>query len=155
MKEDVDEAVARARRHMISAALEGLEAAAALLDAAARAGGLAPPEQGTLTRELAARLRGWSRGLPDEHQSRLPPALSGALEEALSREIQRWKLRASTDPEAHLVLRAFLGLRALLRALDGREPESTPSEPSSSRAAPAERPDRATRPRVQRFDVEG
>jgi len=151
--EHVDEAVARARQHMIAAALEGLEAAAALLDAAAGAG--ARPEPATLTRELAARLRGWSRGLPDEHQSRLPPALSGALEEALSREIQRWKLRASTDPEAHLVLRAFLGLRALLRELDGREPESTPSEPSSGRAAPAERPDRATRPRVQRFDVEG
>ena len=38
----------------------------------------------------------------------------GAILEALGNEITRWEKRAQDDPEARVVLRAFLGMREIL-----------------------------------------
>ena len=80
----------------------------------------------------------------------MPRALAAPLSAAIEIEIKRWEERSRTDPDARLVLRAFLGMRELLWEVSTRDDGArTPAEPRSNAD-----PRKATRPRVQRFDIE-
>jgi hypothetical protein len=151
--EDAREALARAGRHARAALRESLEALRALLDAAALAG--------TGVDARASRMLGPIARLVDDAAQRLGEGGEGAapllesIADALDAEIARWEARASDDPEARAVLRAFIGVRELLWEFGVRR--SAPGRAGDGAARRAARP-RASRrggPRVQRVPVEG
>ncbi len=150
---DADESLERARAHLRQATLEGLEAGRALLQFAMRQSGLADPATDSWLVSLQRNLEDLITGLRDNASFTLPTAISEPLAAALEAEIKRWERRSQTDPDARLVLRAFLGLRELLWELGMRhdaQPASRESRPNSD-PRPAAPP---ARDRVQRFDVE-
>lgn len=189
MGEELDEAVSRARKHLLTAWTEGIEAAQALLEAAGIATDRAGSTSGRATQPSAPPASDPLRAGLDDLMSALrragllqpPPALMQALSEALEREVRRWEARSRSDPEARLVLRAFLVLRELAWELGmsretpdaGRStpPTDAAARPTAGEPAPALRAARrpaqrrprpardagataARRPRVQRFEVE-
>ncbi|MGH0032224.1 MAG: hypothetical protein ACQGVC_20730 [Myxococcota bacterium] len=147
--ETVQEALVRARRHARNAAAEATRALRALLDALSLLqGGVAADSHAVLSR-AAVWLDTVARGLGGSDDD---AALTRALAEALDAEIARWEARASEDPDARAVLRAFLGLRELLWELGVRpRPSAGPSEGE----APAARPRAGRRKRVERVTVQG
>lgn len=153
MSSEIDQALRRARTHLRNSTLEGLEAARALLEVAMHASGLTTASADSLTGRLQAQLEDLIAALRDNGSFRLPRALAEPLTEAVDAEIRRWEERAKDDPDARLVLRAFLGMRELLWEVSTRgDGARAPVEPR-----PKTRPQKATRParnRVQRFDIE-
>jgi hypothetical protein len=83
----------------------------------------------------------------------LPAVFAEPLAEALELEIKRWELRSSTDADARVVLRAFLGLRELLWELGMRPGTSSTSDGAGSNSIRHE-PAHTKRDRVQRFNIE-
>jgi len=189
MAEQLEEVVTRARTHLLSAWSETIEAAQALFEAA----GIATDRAGPTARHSAANTAGAGsdplRAGLDELMSALrrarllepPPALMQSLSQALEQEIRRWEARSRGDPEARLVLRAFLVLRELSWELgmahstphaSGAAPRTddpvrpAADEPASPRPAARRRARQRPRtardpaktttrsPRVQRFDIE-
>jgi len=143
--------------HLRQAALEGLEAARALMHAAAHTSGLAEPSDDSSgdswAGHLQRNLEDLIAGLRKNGSFPLPTALTEPFATALEAEIKRWEKRSQTDPDARLVLRAFLGLRELLWELGMRHDPAPTSERSSTNP---ERPasEGPERDRVQRFDIE-
>lgn len=170
MTREFDEAVERARRHLRAATIEGLEAARAILEAALAAAGTTESPPGSLPGRIRRSLDELVEGLRSGRRIALPSAFVDPLTEALEGEIARWRLRARDDPDARLVLRAFLGLRALLEEMGvEREADADANEDADSgadrddrdttareTAAPASprRRESHDEPRVQRFRVE-
>ena len=155
MASESGDALARARKHLRQATLEGLQAVQALLDAAGQASGLSGAEAGDLAGEISAVLERLLAGLRAEGRFELPRAVAEPIQAALDREIERWELRSKTDADARPVLRAFLGLRELLWEFGLRPPESAPKPPSHRDPTDAEKPEGPrSRTRVQRFDIE-
>lgn len=153
MSIEADEALQRARGHLRQAALEGLEAGRALLQAATQAGARPSHESGdSWLGEMQRSLDDLITGLRENGSFSLPSSLVAPLSAALETEIARWERRSQTDADARLVLRAFLGLRELLWEVGMRpEPPSTPEKarPDLDRHPPP--PPR--RNRVERFDI--
>lgn len=153
MSRGAEEALQRARAHLRRAALESLEAGRALLEAAVQTGGLAETAD-------ASWLGDWLRNLDDliaelrrDGSLRLLSVLADPLAAAVDAEIERWERRSRTDPDARLVLRAFLGLRELLWELGMRPATDRRGEPAPSTPA-RPNPERPRRSRVQRFKLE-
>ena len=156
MSADSGDALARARKHLQRATLEGLQAVQALLDAAGRASGLSGAEAGQLAGEISSVLERLLAGLRANGRFELPRAVAEPIETALAREIERWEARSKSDPDARPVLRAFLGLRELLWEFGLRPGGDAPANASVEKSAPpAPSPPSRDRTRVQRFDVEG
>lgn len=177
MTEEVEEALARARKHLRSATVEGLEAASALLDAATSATGIDDADPRSFAGEIRRSLDDLRSAALDEGAMRFPAALAEPLISALDAEIKRWEQRSANDPNSRPVLRAFLAVREFLWEMGVRSDpaaasprEASPSGPPFSQdhhgpgraahphetpEAPADRaPRRRTRERVQRFEVE-
>lgn len=153
MSSGAEEALQKARAHLRLAALEGLEAARALLQAAMHAGSGADTSGDSWAGNLQHSLEDLIAGLRENASFILPAALAEPLAAALGAEIERWEQRSQTDPDARLVLRAFLGLRELLWELGMRhEPEPTSDGPAPNFGSRG--PARPRRDRVQRFDIE-
>ena len=153
MSESADEALQRARIHLRQATLEGLEAARALMLAAAQSSGLAEPSADSWVGQVQRNLEDLIVGLRKNGSFALPAALTEPFATALEAEIKRWEQRSQTDPDARLVLRAFLGLRELLWELGMRhDPAPTSERSSTSPGRPAS--EGPKRDRVQRFDIE-
>ena len=95
--------------------------------------------------------------LRDSPAFSIPRALAEPRQTAIDAEINRWEQRSRTDPDARLVLRAFLGMRGLLWEVEirsddaGGPPEPRTTAKTSPRAHKAARPERN---RVQRFKLE-
>ena len=134
MTQEFDEAVGRAREHLRRATLEGLEAAAALLEAASSVSGTGPATEG-LSADLLRGIERVLHGLRSKGRFAFPDAVTGPLEEALAREIARWEMRSKSDPAARPVLRAFLGLRELLWELGMRTTQAASDPPGSTGSA--------------------
>jgi len=150
MTREVDEALERARAHLLRATLEGIEAARALLEAAVRSSGLTEASEDSITENLQRTLENLRTALRENASFVFPRRFAEPLAEALEVEIKRWERRSQIDEDARPVLRAFLGLRELLWDLGMRRegaPTTTPSTPE-----PESKTQR--RARVQRFEVE-
>ncbi len=154
MNDGAEEALQRARKHLHRATLEGLEAARALLEAAARTSGLTDASRESLVGNLQSSLENLIAGIRENSSIVLPKALIEPLAAALETEIERWERRSQTDPDARPVLRAFLGLRELLWEL-GLDRTAPPRKGQSRPNDDTGRPAQPHRDRVQRFDVEG
>jgi hypothetical protein len=165
VSEAAEEALRRARAHLRDATLSALEATRALLEAAAHGSGLAGEVRDGWLGELRRSLDEGIAAMRANPGALLPRALTEPLQAALDAEIARWERRSRSDPDARLVLRAFLGLRELLWEIGvGRDrppPRTSDTGPSPRPRSSATRTRRATsrarprRGRVQRFDVEG
>jgi hypothetical protein len=148
---ELDQALARARRHAKNAVGEALEALRALLDAAS----LAASGGSAASSSLFAPVDGWiaraSRGLSAD--SGFTDGLAAEIAAALEQEIARWEERAQSDDDARPVLRAFLGLREVLWELGVRASFA----PSNGRSRAGGEPSASDpRPRrVQRVAVQG
>ena len=166
MSGEVEDGLRRAWQHLGRAALESLEAARALLEAALRASGLHSVAPDSLAAEIGRSLDGLIASLEEGRAFQLPEALVEPLSRALEAEIARWESRSRTDPDARPVLRAFLGLREILWEFGVRSPSRSEQQtppPRHAEAAPepaTSAPDRplghepTPKPRVQRFEVE-
>lgn len=153
MSDGAEEALHRARTHLQRATLEGLEAARALVQAGMHTSGLARATGDSWVEKLQRSLEELIAELRENGSFSLPAVLAEPLAEALEVEIERWELRSSTDPDARVVLRAFLGLRELLWELGMRHGTTSTSDGSrSNSSSPAAA--RPKRNRVQRFNVE-
>ncbi len=151
------EALERARDHGRAAVAEALCALHALMDAASFATTGAPAEAhrglGPLSRALEDLASAFGGGDG--------ASLLGAVADALDAEIARWEQRATEDPDARAVLRAYLGVRELLWELGVRRPasaEGESQEPNRARAGTrgAARPDTSRRrTAIQRVPLEG
>jgi hypothetical protein len=150
MSREVDEALERARVHLVQAALEAIEAARALLEAAIKSSGLVEGSEDSITENLRHTLENLRTALRENASVVFPQRLAEPLAEALESEIKRWERRSQTDEDARPVLRAVLGLRELLWDLGMRREGA----PAKARPAPDARPATPRRERVQRFDVE-
>lgn len=109
--ETVEEALERARHHARSAAVEGLRAARAALDALSLAFYQCPAHESDTLVGLAGgldRLVARAEG----HEPWLP--LSASLLTVLDGEIDRWTQRSHEQTEARAVARALIGLREVL-----------------------------------------
>lgn len=149
MSSELDEAIGRAREHLVRAVVEAVEAARALLEAIAAASGADASATGALLGDLRNALDRLIERLRSEGRLELPAALIAGIERTLAREIERWEALSKRDADARPVLRALLGLRELLWELGIRSPDPKPPEtPEPTAPAPPRRP------RVQRFDVE-
>jgi hypothetical protein len=141
---ELEEALERAGRHARTALAEALAAGRAMVEAAALASTGRPITEdgalGLVLRTLDELGESLSAGMEG------PAAgLLRSVVEALDAEIARWEARASDDPEARAVLRAYLGLREILWEL-GVRPDAEPRSSGSERPRPG---------RVQRVPVEG
>lgn len=172
MTGEVEEALSRARKHLRSATLEGLEATSALLDAALRSAGIDDTDPRSFAGELRTSLNDLLAAVRTEGALRFPSALANPVLAALDAEIARWEARSANDAASRPVVRAFLALRELLWELGVRPDEARAGHPAhedqmgtdglSARfqqdTAPAEpHPPADLRPpreRVQRFEVE-
>jgi len=144
------EALERARQHGRAAAAEALCALHALIDAASLATTGAPAEAHRGIALVARALEDVAGAFGEGEGA----SLLGAVVEALDAEIGRWEQRATQDPEARAVLRAYLGLRELLWELGVRRPASAEAEaekPSATTRADALR----RRAAIQRVPLEG
>ena len=153
MNEEVEQALGRAREHLRTSTLEGLEATRALLEAAMHASGLTATSPDSMLRQLQDQLEELISVLRNSASFALPRALAEPLSAAIDAEIKRWEQRSESDPDARLVLRAFLGMRELLWEISVRGDD--PRDPAGPR--PNTRPRQSPRPkrtRVQRFDIE-
>ena len=121
MDDELDQAVSRARGHLLSAWTEGVEAARCLLEATGIATDRAEPTAGRAKRPPGPRASDpLDTGLDDLLKAvrragllQPPPELMQSLSEAIEHEVRRWEARSQSDPEARLVLRVFLVLREL------------------------------------------
>ena len=153
MSSEFDEALSRARTHLRNSTLEGLEAARAMLEAAMHASALAKASPDSMVSELQNQLDDLISRLRENNAFALPRALAEPLGAAIDSEIRRWEARSHKDPDARLVLRAFLGMRELLWEISSRDgdageaPKRKPPEHTSKTAAPK-------KDRVQRFKIE-
>jgi hypothetical protein len=152
--EDARRALVRAGRHARAACREAALSLRALLDAAALASAGVPAETHAALRGAAHWIDALARGVAPEDGA--DARLAQALADALDAEIARWEARASQDPDARAVLRAFLGVRELLWELGVRADAPAPDAPAEARRAarPAERP-APRRRRVERARVQG
>ncbi|MFP6655299.1 MAG: hypothetical protein VCB25_06705 [Myxococcota bacterium] len=153
MNEEVNEALRRAQTHLRNSTLEGLEAVRALLEAAIHASGVSATSPDSIVSQLRDHLDDLISALRDHPSFVMPDAFGEPLRVALDAEIERWQQRAETDPDARLVLRAFLEMRALFWAnsAHGDDAEKSTAPP------PATSPRNTVRPkqkRVQRFRIE-
>jgi hypothetical protein len=154
MTDETNEALQRARSHLRNSTLEGLEAVRALLEAAIHASGVLATSPDSLVSQLREQLDDLIAAVRNNTGFVMPHAFAEPLRTAMDAEIKRWEKRAQTDPDARLVLRAFLEMRALLWENSAHEDVSgKTNEPSSSATNP-----RGTagpkRKRVQRFQIE-
>jgi hypothetical protein len=147
----VEAALVRARDHVRNAISEGIEAGRALLDAASLATSGARASEHPTFATADRWLHQASRGLATE--SGEASALIDAVAEALDAEIERWEARATHDPDARAVLRAFLGVRELLWELGvRRNPKSPAARPESAKQSGGRK---VRRRNVTRVPVEG
>jgi hypothetical protein len=170
-----DEAIARARRHMMAAIGETVHALRALVDAAS----LATTGRSSDAHAALAGASAWLDGIAEQMQAgagRDGAPWLDAVAHVLDAEIARWETRGRDDPEARAVLRAFLGVREILwefglrpspsAASDDAPGEPTRHEPARTSAATSsmqeEQRERTSRParhataaRIQRVRVEG
>ncbi|HME73498.1 MAG TPA: hypothetical protein VKM54_27090, partial [Myxococcota bacterium] len=146
------EALERARQHGRAAAAEALCAIHALVDAASLAT-TGVPAEAHRGLALLARALDDVAGAFGEGEG----ALLGAVADALDAEIGRWEQRATQDPDARAVLRAYLGLRELLWELGVRRPTSAEAGTEKPNGARATTRADALRRRtaIQRVPLEG
>jgi len=150
---NVDQALERARAHLRQSMLEGLEGIRALLEAAALATeGTRPPAE-SLTGQIQAQIEDLLSALRDSASFSLPRAMAEPLSDAVEAEIRRWEERAKNDPDARLVLRAFLGMRELIWEFSNRGDDVHEQAGKRAKHTPP-KANPATRERVQRFDIE-
>lgn len=173
MTGEVEDALRRARTHLRSATLEGLEAASALLDAAVGTAGIEDSDPRSFVGELRSSLNDLLAAIRTEGALQFPTAFAEPILAALDAEIARWEGRSANDEASRPVLRSFLALRELLWELGVRPSSADPgpgrpqdqsdqnlAKPNSEKPAAADanssaRPEpRRTRDRVQRFDIE-
>jgi hypothetical protein len=151
------EAIERARAHGRAAVAEALCALHALIDAASLATTGAPADAHRGLAPLARSLEEVASAFGGDNGA----SLLGAVADALDAEIARWEQRATQDPDARAVLRAYLGVRELLWELGVRRPakaEGESREPNRARAGArgAARPDTSRRRTdIQRVPLEG
>ena len=143
----------KARGHLRKAALEGLEAARALLDAAIATSGIGQTSDGSWVGNLRRTLERLTTELRQNGTLKLPTAIAEPLAAAIDAEIARWEQRSRNDADARLVLRAFLGLRELLWEIGMRPADPERDKKKSPDAAPP-RPPKNKRARVQRFRLD-
>jgi hypothetical protein len=153
LSDSAEEALQRARTHLQRATLEGLEAARALIQAGMHTSGLATATGDSWVGNVQRSLEELIAGIRENGSFVLPAVFAEPLAEALELEIKRWELRSSTDADARVVLRAFLGLRELLWELGMRPGTSSASDGARSNPNRHE-PAHTKRDRVQRFNVE-
>ena len=152
--ETVQQALARAGRHARNASAEATRALRALLDAVSLLQGGSGAESHAVLSRAAVWLDGIAQGLGGDGDD---AALTRALADALDVEIERWEQRASEDPDARAVLRAFLGMRELLWELGVRpapEGDGDGGGEQASRSGSAPRRG-GRRRRVERVPVQG
>lgn len=113
----VEQALAQSLQHARNSASEALMAARKLMDALSILLSNEPvvrhAQPDSPIAHLAQAIERWAgavRGPEPEYPS---PELRSILQ-ALDAEIERWEKRASSDPDARTVLRAFLGMREIL-----------------------------------------
>jgi hypothetical protein len=153
MTNPVDEALQRVRKHLRNSTLEGAQAISALIEATMHASDLKSVAADSMIGQIQQQLEDWITVLEGGSSFSMPRALTEPLVAAVDAEIKRWERRSQTDPDARLVLRAFLRMRELLWEIGMRSPEQkTPS--SSMHEAPAPKDVGSTRDRVQRFKLE-
>jgi hypothetical protein len=132
---------------------EALCAVRALIDAASLATTGAPAESHRRLALLSRALEDGAHAFGDEAGA----SLLSAVADALDAEIGRWEKRATEDPDARAVLRAYLGLRELLWELGVRRSPSAEREakrPSAARSTPRAESLRR-RSAIQRVPLEG
>jgi hypothetical protein len=153
MTNPVDEALQRARQHLRASALEGAQAVSALIEATMHASDLTSVAADSIIGQIQQQLADLIAVLQGNSSFNMPRALAEPLVAALDAEIRRWEHRSQSDPDARLVLRAFLGMRELLWEIGMRSPD--PKTPRSSKdKPPASKHPHPTRDRVQRFKIE-
>jgi hypothetical protein len=140
-REEIEAALARARRHGRAAAGESALALRALLDALSLVTQGVPSDASRWLAFAAGALDDAARGLGRDAPG--DASLVGAISEALDAEIRRWEARAGVDRDARAVLRAYLGLREILWELGLRTAPTEPA-PEKAKPQPASRPDAAT-----------
>ena len=172
MTGEVEEALNRARKHLRSATLEGLEATSALLDAALLTAGIDDTDPRSFAGELRTSLDDLLAAVRTDGALRFPSALADPLLAALDAEIARWEARSANDAASRPVVRAFLALRELLWELGVRPSEAGAGNAAARGQADADgasslfeqegAPEQSSsqsgsgrsRDRVQRFEVE-
>ncbi len=153
MSSDVEQALQRARTHLQNSSLEGLEAVRALAEAAVHASGQTMDSTDSLTGQIQGQIEDLISTLRGNASFVMPRAIADPLSQAVDAEIRRWEERAKDDPDARLVLRAFLGMRELLWEFSKRG-DGPPGPVASRPKRPPETAQPPTRERVQRFDIE-
>ena len=153
MTSDVDRALERARAHLRKSMLEGLEGIRALLEAAVHASGGAMPTTDSLTGALQTQIEELISTLRHSASFAMPRVVVEPLSEAVEAEIRRWEERAKNDPDARLVLRAFLGMRELIWEFSNHRAGTRDQAGKETKHSPPKATPKA-RDRVQRFDVE-
>jgi hypothetical protein len=153
MSSEVDQALQRARMHLRNSMLEGLEGLRALLEAVAHASGQTSASTDSLIGQIQTQIEDLISMVRDRASFVLPKIVLLPLNEAVETEIKRWQERAKHDPDARLVLRAFLGMRELIWEFSHpRGGADGPAETRTKRTP--KKPAEPTRNRVQRFDIE-
>jgi len=153
MTNPVDGALQRARQHLRNSALEGAQAISALIEATLHASDLTNVAADSMIGQIQQQLEELIAVLQGGSSFRMPRVLAEPLAAALDAEIRRWEHRSQSDPDARLVLRAFLGMRELLWEIGMRSPEQK-APASSPGKPPAAKDPGPTRDRVQRFKLE-
>ena len=113
----IEQALARSLQHARNSASEALMATRALMDALSILLANEPvvrhAQPNSPIANLAGAIERWAGTLRGPEPDRSSPGLPEVLR-ALETEIDRWALRAQTDPNARTVLHAFLGMREIL-----------------------------------------
>lgn len=134
---DVEEALARARQHARTSASEALAAVQALVEAGARVpSGLDEATAQGLV-DAIARARQWL----DPQLGPDADSILAGVRSALDAEIHRWEEKSDQDPDARMILRAFLAVREVLWEISSRtsEPGTAPEgRPRGPQRVPVE-----------------
>lgn len=153
MTNPVDEALQRARQHLRNSALEGAQAISTLIEATMHASDITSVAADSMIGQIQQQLADLIAVLKGNSNFSMPRALAEPLAAALDAEIRRWEHRSQSDPDARLVLRAFLGLRELLWEMGMRDSEQEAPASSPDKPSPPRNP-HPTRNRVQRFKLD-
>ena len=113
----VEQALAQSLQHARNSASEALMAARKLMDALSILLSNEPvvrhAQPDSPIAQLAQAIERWAGAVRGPEPDYPSPEL-GAILQALDTEIERWGEKASSDPDARTVLRAFLGMREIL-----------------------------------------
>ncbi len=153
MKNEVDQALHRARKHLRISTVEAFEGARALLEAAMHSSGLTSASPDSLVGQIQRQLDDVIAALRGDAPLVMPRALAKSLGGAIDAEIKRWERLSQTDSDARLVLRAFLALREFLWEIGMHVDEAEMQDEPRSSAQP-DNPEARDRDRVQRFEID-